>query len=162
VDSVDKACAQLRECLAGAPRGKEEVLEVTSCGTPSALASVGAEAKSIQALAVIPVDVQQGIAPSHAAYLLAKDARGWCPSAQLLEPLWRHGGRCETAVRIVAKGAHAAVTAERICRMPLDRSERESGVSDVAEHECVDVGYALAGGIKETSRRRSEGACPAK
>lgn len=163
VESLDGACAQLRECLSGTPRDKDDALQVTSCNPPTAQAALAPTAAPIEALAVISADVQQGIAPSHAAYVFAKDARGWCPSVELLEPLWRHGGSCETIVRVGADGAGAAVRAERICRMPLDRGEREAGVSDVAEHECVEARYALAGGtLKQASRQRSEGACPAR
>jgi hypothetical protein len=110
---------------------------------------------------VIAVDLQQGSTPSHAAYVLAKDARGWCPSVDLVEPLWRHGGQCETTVRIGSEASGAAVRAERTCHMPLDHSERDAGASDVAERECVDAHYALSGGtFKQSSLQRSEGACP--
>ena len=162
VDSLEGACAQLRDCLSSIPRDKGDTLQITSCNAPSVQTPLGATAAPIEALAVITVDVQQGVAPSHAAYVFAKDARGWCPSVELLEPLWRHGGSCETVVRMGAEGAGAAVRAERTCRMPLDRSERDAGASDVAERECVEARYALSGGaLKQESRRRSDGACPA-
>jgi hypothetical protein len=162
VDSLDGACAQLRECLASIPRAKDDALQITSCNAPSVQTALAATAAPVEALAVIAVDVQQGVAPSHAAYVFAKDARGWCPSVELLEPLWRHGGSCETTVRVGTQGAGAAVRAERTCRMPLDRSERDAGASDVAERECVEAHYALSGGaLKQESRRRSDGACPA-
>src|SRR5580765_4032816 len=163
VDSLAGACAQLRECLSGSPRDKDNPLQITSCNPPSAQAALAASAAPVEALAVIAVDLQQGSTPSHAAYVLAKDARGWCPSVELLEPLWRHGGQCETTVRIGADAAGAAVRAERTCHMPLDRSERDAGASDVAERECVEAHYALSGGaLKQSSRERSEGACPAR
>jgi hypothetical protein len=162
VDSLEGACAQLRDCLSSIPHEKGDALQITSCNAPSVQTPLGATAAPIEALAVITVDVQQGAAPSHAAYVFAKDARGWCPSVELLEPLWRHGGSCETIVRVGAEGAGAAVRAERTCRMPLDRSERDAGASDVAERECVEARYALSGGaLKQESRRRSDGACPA-
>ena len=64
-------------------------------------------------------------------------------------------------MRIGPDAAGAAVRAERTCRMPLDRSERDAGASDVAERECVEARYALSGGaLKQSSRERSEGACP--
>jgi len=162
VESLEGACAQLRECLSSIPRDKGDALQITSCNAPSAQTPLAASAAPIEALAVIAVDVQQGVAPSHAAYVFAKDARGWCPSLELLEPLWRHGGSCETIVRMGADGAGAAVRAERTCRVPLDRSARDAGASDVAERECVEARYALSGGaLKQASRQRSEGACPA-
>jgi hypothetical protein len=162
VESLEGACAQLRECLSSIPREKGEALQITSCNAPSAQTPLAASAAPIEALAVISVDIEQGAAPSHAAYVFAKDARGWCPAVELLEPLWRHGGTCETVVRVGADGAGAAVRAERTCRMPLDRSQRDAGASDVAERECVEARYALSeGALKQSSRRRSEGACPA-
>jgi len=162
VESLQGACAQLRECLSVAAGDKEKALQITSCNPPAAQATLSAAAAPIEALAVIAVDLQQGVTPSHAAYVLTKDARGWCPTVELLAPLWRHGGQCETTVRIGPEGAGAAVRAERICRMPLDRGERDAGVSDVAEQECVEARYALAGGaLKQQSRRQSDGACPA-
>lgn len=162
VDSLDGACAQLRECLSGSVRDKDNPLQITSCNPPSAQAQLAAAAP-VEALAVIAVDLQQGGTPSHAAYVFAKDARGWCPSFELLEPLWRHGGQCETTARIGPESGGAAVRAERVCRVPLDRGERDTGASDVAEQECVEARYALAGGaVKQASRQRSEGACPAK
>ena len=162
VDSLEGACAQLRDCLSSIPREKDDALQITSCNAPSVQTPLGAKAAPLEALAVITVEVQQGVAPSHAAYVFAKDARGWCPSVELLEPLWRHGGACETIVRVGTEGAGAAVRAERTCRTPLDRSARDAGASDVTERECVEARYALSGGaLKQESRRRSDGACPA-
>jgi hypothetical protein len=162
VESLEGACAQLRDCLSSIPREKGDALQITSCNAPSVQTPLAATAAPLEALAVISVEVQQGVAPSHAAYVFAKDANGWCPSVELLEPLWRHGGSCETIVRVGAEGTGAAVRAERTCRMPLDRSQRDAGASDVAERECVEAHYALSGGaIKQSSRQRSEGACPA-
>jgi hypothetical protein len=163
VESLEGACAQLRECLSNAAPDAKGALQITSCDAPSAQTSLPAAAAPLEALAVITVDLDHGIAPSHAAYVFAKDARGWCPSVELLEPLWRHGGHCQTNVRLGTDGAGAAVRAERICRMPLDREERARGVSDVAEHECVETRYAVAGGsVKQLSRQRSDGACRPK
>jgi hypothetical protein len=162
VDSLEGACAQLRECLSSIPRDKADALQITSCNAPSVQTPLAASAAPIEALAVISVDLEQGAAPSHAAYLFAKDTRGWCPAVELLEPLWRHGGSCETVVRVGADSAGAAVRAERTCRMPLDRSQRDAGASDVAERECIEARYALSGGaLRQASRQRSEGACPA-
>lgn len=162
VESLEGACAQLRDCLSSIPREKDDALQITSCNAPSVQTPLAASAAPIEALAVITVDVEQGVGPSHAAYVFAKDARGWCPAVELLEPLWRHGGTCETVVRVGAEGAGAAVRAERTCRMPLDRSQRDAGASDVAERECVEARYALSeGALKQSSRSRSEGACPA-
>ena len=161
VESLDGACAQLRECLSGSARDKDNPLQITSCSPASGQTKLTASAAPIEALAVIAADLQQGSTPSHAAYLFAKDARGWCPSLELLEPLWRHGGQCEAAVRIGPEGSGAAVRAERTCRMPLDRSQRDAGASDVAERECVEAHYALSdGALKQSSRQRSEGSCP--
>jgi hypothetical protein len=162
VESLEGACAQLRDCLSSIPREKGDALQITSCNAPSVQTPLAASAAPIEALAVISVDIEQGVAPSHAAYVFAKDARGWCPAVELLEPLWRHGGTCETVVRVGAEGSGAAVRAERTCRMPLDRSQRDAGASDVAERECVEARYALSeGALKQSSRSRSEGACPA-
>jgi hypothetical protein len=162
VESLQGACAQLRECLSSIPRGKEDALQITSCDAPTVQTRLASTAAPIEALAVITVDVQQGTAPSHAAYVFSKDSRGWCPSVELLEPLWRHGGQCETTVQVGADTVGAAVRAERTCRIPLDRSQRDVGASDVAERECVQARYALSqGALKEASRQRSEGACPA-
>jgi hypothetical protein len=161
VDSLDGACAQLRECLSASVGDKDNALQITSCNRPSAQAPLASSAAPIEALAVVAVDLQQGSTPSHAAYVIAKDARGWCPSMELLEPLWRHGGQCDATVRMGAEGSGAAVRAERICRMPLDRGERDAGASDIAERECVEAHYTLAGGtLKQVSRQRSEGGCP--
>jgi hypothetical protein len=163
VESLEGACAQLRECLSKMPRDKDDTLQITSCDAPSAQISMPGSAAPLEALAVITADVQHGIAPSHAGYVFAKGPGGWCPSVELLEPLWRHGGRCETNVRLGPDGTGAAVRAERICRMPLDQEERGRGVSDVAEHECVEAQYAFTGGVlKQLSRQRAEGACRAK
>ena len=162
VESLEGACAQLRDCLSSIPREKGDALQITSCNAPSVQTPLASAAAPLEALAVISVEVQQGVAPSHATYLFAKDASGWCPSVELLEPLWRHGGSCETIVRVGAEGTGAAVRAERTCRMPLDRSQRDAGASDVAERECVEARYALSGGaLRQSSRQRSEGACPA-
>jgi hypothetical protein len=162
VESLEGACAQLRDCLASIPPEKGDALQITSCNAPSVQTPLASTAAPLEALAVISVEVQKGVAPSHAAYVFAKDANGWCPSVELLEPLWRHNGSCDTIVRAGAEGTGAAVRAERTCRMPLDRSERDAGASDVAERECVEAHYALSGSaLKQSSRQRSEGACPA-
>lgn len=102
--------------------------------------------------------------PSNAVYLFVQDGRGWCPAAELLEPLWQHGGYCLSAIELrwsdsaTASRGGMAIRAERVCHMPLDGEEFEAGVSDVAEHECVETRYALAGrGIELLSR--SDGEC---
>jgi hypothetical protein len=160
VDSLDGACAQLRECLSGSARDQDNALQITSCNRPSAQAPLASSAAPIEALAVVAVDLQQGSTPSHAAYVIAKDAHGWCPSVELLEPLWRHGGQCEATVRIGAENSGAAVRAERTCHMPLDRGERDAGASDVAERECVEAHYTIGGGaLRQASRQRADGAC---
>ena len=160
VDSLAGACAQLRECLSGSARDKDNALQITSCSPPAAQAPLARAAAPIEALAVVAVELQQGGTPSHAAYVLAKDAGGWCPSMELLEPLWRHGGQCDARVRIGPEGGGAAVRAERTCRMPLDRGERDAGASDVAERECVEAHYTVGdGALRQASLQRAEGSC---
>src|SRR5262249_10172260 len=154
VDALAGACAQLRECLSGSARDKDNALQITSCSPPAAQAPLARTAAPIEALAVVAVELQQGATPSHAAYVLAKNAGGWCPSMELLEPLWRHGGQCDAMVRIGPEAGGAAVRAERTCRMPLDRGERDAGASDVAERECVEAHYTVGdGALRQASRQ---------
>lgn len=157
-----EACQQLRACLADQSPGVET--HVTYCEPPSLLGNVPENQTAIQAIATLDVELKQDGPDLNAVYLLVKGKHGWCPAAELLEPIWQHGGYCESLIGYTWSDATKStiagfdIHAERICRMPLDAEEVETGESDVAAHDCTKVSYAISG-VVEQNRTESAGAC---
>lgn len=162
-----EACVQLQSCLMDRvlPNG-QTVTQFTSCDPPSAIVKAPSADTPIKALATIGVELELDGPPSNAVFVLAQDEYGWCPAAVLLEPLWQHGGYCESVIEYKwpkdseKNDMHVMIQAERVCHMPLDAAELETGVSDVAEHECVKVHYEIRdGSLHQLSASQADGAC---
>jgi hypothetical protein len=161
------ACNQLRSCLEKRLWADGRALtQLSHCDDPVNMGDPFFKDGQIKTLATMNVELELNGPPSHALYLFLKNDRGWCPVAELLEPLWQHGGYCESDVQfkslddMQASGGGMILSVERICHMPLDSEEIESGVSDIAEHECVENVYAFSGaGILQLSSSRKDGGC---
>lgn len=161
------ACIQLQSCLMdrALPDG-QTVTQFTSCAPPTSIVKAPSADAPIKALATMGVELESDGPPSNAVFVLVQDEYGWCPAAVLLEPLWQHGGYCESAVEyrwpktVEKNDAYVTIQAERVCHMPLDAAELETGVSDVAEHECVTARYEIRdGSLHQLSVSQADGAC---
>jgi hypothetical protein len=144
------SCAALTRCLAGRGTGGADLgtIEAAVYCEPPVLAS-GAGVAAAAAVVAAALDVDGPSA--HGAYLFLSVDGGWCPADELLPPTWDHGGYCETRFDTnwqAAAGqqdAELAVSAERICHLPLDQEELAAGESDVALIECRRTTHRLDG-----------------
>lgn len=161
------ACDQLRACLAGRAAGDAATIELIGCEPPASPVPAPTGTGAVLAVETMAVESESDGPPDHAVYLLVQDDRGWCPAAELLGPVWQHGGHCETSIDLqwaaaaTELGTSLTVRAERLCHMPLDQSEFEAGESDVVEHACVEARYVVVeNGLDERTRATTEGTCP--
>jgi hypothetical protein len=161
-DISSGSCAQLQNCIEGRKFSDVLVEKVEDCDPP-----VIAQGDKSIAVAAVAVQLAVDGPPSHAAYLFVNIDNNWCPADQLLDPVWNHGGYCETQFQFQwetgASGDEMLliVMSERICHMPLDQDEIAAGESDVAMNECVNVRYRVTDNrLERLAETASEAPCP--
>jgi len=143
-DLATEACSHLRNYLEGTRIDGLLVEQVLDCDTPI-LSPVSKYGSAASIVTRVNID---GL-PSHGSYLFIRFEQGWCPSDQLLEPTWNHGGYCETQFQLRWNPGRndsfreLHVLSERICHMPLDQEEIAANESDIAMIECQHDRYLL-------------------
>jgi hypothetical protein len=161
-DKPTELCAQVTKCLLNKGDRDDEFGVITAVEDCEGLARVSDAPADTGLVSVgfVTVTGELGEVPAEGIFLFARSAAGLCLVDRVLNMEWFHGGSFENEVKTRWDGSRLHIEAQRMKRIPLDRSQEDSPGADVDWITCDRLVYDVADGkLRRVKAEGSDRAC---